>query len=275
MTHTDFNKVRSYYAGYNEWDRLSAPEGRLELEMACEILDARLPPNSRVLDLGGGPGRYTVYLAKKGHAVTLANLSPDLLDIARQKIEVCGVGSNVETIHTANATDLGTFSDQTFDAVLAFGPYYHLVNETERVRSTSEISRVLKRGGYVFAAFVPRLGGVAGLISRASARPNQVTADTFRQTVDTGIFQNADTQGFQEGYYPHPAEMRELFESGGFTTECVRSLKGIGCNQMSDLISISENNPPLYEQIKQAIRETAEDPAVVAYCGHVLYVGQK
>jgi S-adenosylmethionine-dependent methyltransferase len=43
-------------------------------------------PKSRILDIGGGPGRYAMWLAKHGHRVVLADLSPELLAIARTKL---------------------------------------------------------------------------------------------------------------------------------------------------------------------------------------------
>ena len=56
---TDFDRVRSYYAGFDEWGRLDTPEGELEFEIVKSILAERLPPAADVLDLGGGPGRHS------------------------------------------------------------------------------------------------------------------------------------------------------------------------------------------------------------------------
>ena len=57
---TKLDKVRAYYGGFDEWGRLDSPEGIRELARALEVLTERLAPGARVLDLGGGPGRYTI-----------------------------------------------------------------------------------------------------------------------------------------------------------------------------------------------------------------------
>jgi len=168
---TDFDKIRAYYAQFNEWDRLSRPEGQIEYSLTCEILDKHLAKGSRILDLGGGPGRYTIYLVGRGHRVTLADISPVLLDIAKQKVAENDVSENIEDIRTINATDLSAFGSDTFDAVLTFGPYYHLTKRSEREQATSELERVLKPSGLVFATFISRINGLAGLISRAASNP--------------------------------------------------------------------------------------------------------
>ena len=90
MTSETLDAVRSYYAnsGEREWARLENPDdGALEFEVTCHTLAKYLPSNARVLDMGGGPGRYTIWLAQRGHRVVLADLSPELLSIARAKIE--------------------------------------------------------------------------------------------------------------------------------------------------------------------------------------------
>jgi len=42
---------------------------------------------SLILDAGGGPGRYTIELAKKGYQVVLLDLSPKCLEIAKREIK--------------------------------------------------------------------------------------------------------------------------------------------------------------------------------------------
>ncbi|MBI9045935.1 MAG: hypothetical protein JEZ06_15690 [Anaerolineaceae bacterium] len=70
--------TRKYYAsfGEREWSRLKNPDdGAVEFAVTCHVLNKYLPANSRILDIGGGPGRYTIWLAQQGHRVVLADLS--------------------------------------------------------------------------------------------------------------------------------------------------------------------------------------------------------
>lgn len=75
--------VKKYYAAFDEWARLERPMGRLEFERTLGYLNQFLPAPCRVSDLGCGPGRYTIALAKAGHCVTLADLCAVQLEIAR------------------------------------------------------------------------------------------------------------------------------------------------------------------------------------------------
>lgn len=73
-----------------EWNRLDAgAQARLEGIITRHALARHLPragAGIRVLDAGGGPGRYTIALAEQGYHVTLLDLSPRLLDLAQRKI---------------------------------------------------------------------------------------------------------------------------------------------------------------------------------------------
>src|SRR5689334_16386172 len=106
--------VRAYYAsfGEREWQRLTNPDdGAVEFALTKKLLATYLPPSGRILDLGGGPGRYTIWLAERGYQVILADVSPELLAIARTQIAAAGVSQRVEAVVEADAS---------FDAVLCF-----------------------------------------------------------------------------------------------------------------------------------------------------------
>jgi 2-polyprenyl-3-methyl-5-hydroxy-6-metoxy-1,4-benzoquinol methylase len=95
MTRAD---VRGYYDefGEREWSRLENPaDGTIEFAVTCHALANHLPPEGRVLDLGGGPGRYTLWLAERGYRVALADLSPALLDIARARVAASAVSERI------------------------------------------------------------------------------------------------------------------------------------------------------------------------------------
>ena len=68
-----------------EWERL---EGfHFEFEIAKHYLKKYLRGKT-VLDIGGGPGRYSVWLAKQGYDVTLVDLSENNIALAKQKVKI-------------------------------------------------------------------------------------------------------------------------------------------------------------------------------------------
>jgi release factor glutamine methyltransferase len=110
---------------------------RPETEELAEWLlkHAKLPANPRVLDMGCGSGVLGLTLAAEltGSQVTLADLSPDALALARE---------NAALLEIANArfveSDLfAALAGQSFDLIVANLPY---VPETDRASLSKEVS---------------------------------------------------------------------------------------------------------------------------------------
>lgn len=66
----EHSEVLSYYEGFDEESRLTRGGGLLEFARMQELILRFLPsPPSVVLDVGGGPGRYSCWLARNGYEV--------------------------------------------------------------------------------------------------------------------------------------------------------------------------------------------------------------
>jgi 2-polyprenyl-3-methyl-5-hydroxy-6-metoxy-1,4-benzoquinol methylase len=75
-----------------EWRRLFQDAyHRLEFLVTMHFLDKYLPRSGLILDAGGGPGRYSIELAKKGYDVVLVDISPKCLEIAKREIKSANV----------------------------------------------------------------------------------------------------------------------------------------------------------------------------------------
>ena len=120
----DRDIVKDYYdsAPEAEWARLE--RSPWEFEINCVYLDGYIRPGERVLDLGGGPGRYSIHLAKHGANVTLVDLSDGNVALAREKAAAAGV--EIEA-RQGDALDAATLPEGPFDHVLCMGPLYHLL----------------------------------------------------------------------------------------------------------------------------------------------------
>lgn len=63
-------ELQGHYARGEERDRLLSAFGQVELTRTCEILERALPrAPATVADVGGGPGRYSLWLAGRGYTV--------------------------------------------------------------------------------------------------------------------------------------------------------------------------------------------------------------
>ena len=155
--------LHAYYARGEERERLAQSRGVVEFERTKELVLRRLPgPPSVVADIGGGPGRYSLWLAGRGHRVEHRDLVP--LHVEQLRAEA-GPGPGIRTaVGDARDLDLG---DAAVDAVLLLGPLYHLRWRADRVRALREARRVVRPGGPVFVVAIsrwaPRLDGVLTL----------------------------------------------------------------------------------------------------------------
>lgn len=270
---TDFVRIKNYYSTFDEQHRLDEAEGKLEYEISLKLLLKYIPQGSHILDLGGGAGKYSIELAKRGYPITLADLSEQLLSQAQKEISQ-NLIPNIESIDCVNAVDLSVYPTNHFDTVILFGPLYHLLGEKERERCIAEVARVLKPEGLIFASFIPYVSGTFGIVDRLFYAPNQVSPKGLLHTFETGEFQNSTDIGFQEGYYPRCAEIESLFDRHGFDKIIIRSIRSFGYGREENLLALKQTDKSLYGTLLNLIDSTASEPSVVETCGHALYFGK-
>lgn len=270
---TDFNRIREYYKNFDEDNRLiNDNSGKLEYEMTMKNLKKHLPKIGVILDLGGATGVYTFPLAQDGYIMYLADLSPDLVRKAKEKASKANL-NNIISCDVVNAIDLSIYENEQFDAILLFGPLYHLLDENEREQCIKEVNRVLKKGGKVFASFIPYLSGSIAIVDRFFRNPEQVNVENLRATFNSGKFNNLDNNGFQEGYYPTSKEIEELFEENNFEKITTFSIRGFGYGKEDRLYEIQDKE--MFEEIISQIEKSSECKEIIETCGHAMYIGKK
>jgi SAM-dependent methyltransferase len=270
--------VRAYYAqlGEREWERLAHPtDGAVEYAVNCRLLAAHFPPAGRVLDLGGGPGRYTIWLAQHGYSVTLADLSPNLLAIAREQIAQAGVGDRIEAVVEVDACDLSRWADGSFAAVVCLGPFYHLPDPADRDRAARELARVLQPGGVAAVGLMPRLAFLRRTLAIADERAHLLDPAFTARLLEQGVFEN-DTPGrLTSGYGVVPGDVGPFFAQFGLESVVLAASEGISVGIAEALADMAAAAPELYERALNLIVQTASDPSILGMAIHLLYIGRR
>ena len=270
---TDFARISAYYNQCDEWSRLTSDAGALEYHETLRIVLSKIPKESRILDLGSGPGRYSMAFVKAGHQVTLLDIAETLIDQAKNQIEEAGLTKGVDGYHVGNALDLSRFPDQSFDSIFCCGPFYHLIDPADRKQCADELVRVCRRGGLIIIGFIPRFTAMAGLISRAVHNPHQVSDSTFQKVARSGIFRNETHTGFQEGYYPLVSEFKDFWISAGLQNIEMYSTRSFIFQNEKSFAKIQVSDPALYQMIIDAHRRFQSDEGFIEAGGHALLVG--
>jgi ubiquinone/menaquinone biosynthesis C-methylase UbiE len=158
--------TRAFYDAYGlaEWDRLETSAwGRLWAIVHRDLLGRHLTSGMRVLDAGSGPGRFAIAAIELGARVTVLDMSPQQLDLARDKIAAAGLVDRVDGYVQADVADLAMLPDASFDAAMCFGGALSYVCE-RRDAAARELQRVLRRGGTLLVSVMSRHGCLVNMV---------------------------------------------------------------------------------------------------------------
>ena len=100
----------------------------------------------RILELGAGQGRDTLFFAKNQFHVVAMDYSQAALDAITTKASTMGVGQLVETV-CHDVREPLPFADGAFDACYSHMLYCMALTITELEHLSEEVQRVLKPGG--------------------------------------------------------------------------------------------------------------------------------
>ena len=131
-------------------DGMDAETFRHFCDFANVAVALALPAGSRILDVGCGSGWLSEYFARLGYDVTGIDISPDLIEIARARVESVAYGADHETplrcrfiVHDAEGSPLA----EEFDAVVCYDSLHHFEDERAVV---SNLSAMTRYGGALF-----------------------------------------------------------------------------------------------------------------------------
>ena len=263
----DVRTVQTYYDENvsSEWERLQ--KHPFEFRITTAMMAKHIRPGDRVLDVGGGPGRYALHLAKLGCDVTLVDLSPENAAFAAEKAQELGVSLSA---HSGDARTVDRMGLGAFDHVLLMGPLYHLLEEEDRVRAVNAALNCLRPGGKLYAAFILMF---AGMIYDMMYMPAMVLDDSEQKFIDCvlrdGSFSGA---AFTQAHFISQREILPFMARF--------PLKKLHLLGQEGILSPCEENllaqpPEVVDRWVELAVQLCEREELLSYSEHVLYIGEK
>jgi SAM-dependent methyltransferase len=254
-----------------EWRRLVRDAyHNLEFVTTLHFLEKHLPKRGRILDAGGGPGRYTIELAKRGYEVVLLDMTPANLEFAKRQIKRAHLQNSVHGIIEGSIVDLSQFPSNSFDAVICLGgPLSHVLDARKRAKAISELTRVAKKGAPIFVSVIGRL---SLLIVQLSMFPHELELPEFKLSRDTGHYDGE--LGFTACHFFLPEEFRKAFTNKDVKILELAGLEGLGSHQRKAINQLAKN-PKRWHTWLETHFQTCTHPAAVGISEHMLIVARK
>jgi S-adenosylmethionine-dependent methyltransferase len=264
-------EVKAYYDenAQKEWERLERHP--FEFLFTTYMLDRHIRPGDSVLDIGGGPGRYSVYYAKKGCRVTLVDLSEGNIALAGEKAAECGAEFERRT---GNCLELDGMGLGEYDHVLLMGPLYHLQAADDRRRAVELALRHLKPGGTFACSFILDFAGLIYDLRNGPGLLVEDLKDPARLQILDSIAAHGEYDGptFTSAYFINQTQIEPFMSRFGLEKLHLFGQEGILALNETQLKTFPQEEFDLWVETAKRFLEL---PEFLAFSEHAMYVGRK
>lgn len=254
----EIEQIQKTYEVFHEDTRLNRSKAaRVEFLTNTRYIERYLKPGAKILDVGAGAGEYSLHFARKGYEVSALELTDSNIKAFRSKMTP---EDRIDLVQ-GNAVDLSRYADDSFDAVLLFGPLYHLHKNEDAQKCIAEAKRVCKKDGKIFFAFI---SNDMVILTEFSYRPDYFTAgdydkETFKLEDFPFVFHTVDG-------------CRKMLRDGG-----IHVLHEVASDGVSELLEekINAMDDEDYAQYLRYHFYICEKPEFLGMTNHLLFVGEK
>ena len=264
----DPERAASFYDEYGEQEWTRFEEGRTpapSLDVHLDRLRRFVNAGDRVLEVGAGPGRFTIELARLGAQVSVCDLSPGQLELNRQRVAAEGLEEHVVERQLADVLDLSRWDEASFDATICFGgPLSYVVERADE--GIAELVRVTRPGGHVLVSVMSLVGTVTHFLPILLDLARRDGVDKNEAIVRTGFLPDEPDYGHLAMKLYRWSELEALLAPHGTVVEaCAAGL----------LSSLQPEEPELRQFLSRVELELAGEPGAVSCGQHILAVLQR
>jgi len=227
-----------------------------------------IDPDALVLDAGGGTGRWTIRMARKGCKVILVDISEGMLKIAAEKVKKEGLQNKI-TIKEGDITKTG-YADETFDMILCEHVLF-LFKEPDIV--IKELKRILKRKARLIISVHNRY--VQSLVSLPE-KPSLDKVDDALNILLCKRYSSMTKNGEVKIYTWTPDEFRTMLERNELHMEKIVG-KGVTMPlRISKELFMKKDYPDdLFNKLLQFELTLCESSDALALAGHLQAIAYK
>lgn len=263
--------IEVFYNIASEETRLDKGMGVFEFERIKSLIDKHIPfSSSKIIDIGGGTGKYSEWLAKKGHQVHLIEPVSKHIKLAQNRANKL---KNKFSVHLGESRKL-EFPNNFADLVILHGPLYHLQKKEDRDLAICEAKRVLKNNGIILGFAInytasTLVGLLNGLIHK------KAFFEMCKEELTTGIHNPPDDFPWllAEAYYHKPEQLKNEFLNQELThlnTYAVEGMAWLDKNYFTNMM-VDKKQKTLLE----LIQVTENDRYLLPFSPHMMIAVKK
>ncbi|WP_111309802.1 class I SAM-dependent methyltransferase [Confluentibacter sediminis] len=263
--------IEVFYNKASEETRLDKGMGVFEFERIKSLIEKYLPSSSsKIIDIGGGTGKYSEWLAKKGHQVYLVEPVPKHIKLAQNRANKL---KNKFSVQLGESRKL-EFKNNFADLIILHGPLYHLQKKEDRDLTICEAKRVLKNGGIILAFAInytasTLVGLLNGLIHKNSF------FEMCKEELTSGIHNPPDDFPWllAEAYYHKPEQLKDEFINQGLTYINTYAVEGMAWLDKEYFANMLNNKKK--KTLLELIKITENDSYLLPFSPHMMIAVKK
>lgn len=263
--------IEIFYNKASEETRLDKGMGIFEFERIKTLIEKYIPSSSsKIIDIGGGTGKYSEWLAKKGHQVHLIEPIPKHIKLAQSR---ANKSKNKFSVQLGESRKLG-FKNDFADLIILHGPLYHLQNKEDRDLTIREAKRVLKNDGIILAFAInytasTLVGLLNGLIHKNSF------FEMCKEELTSGIHNPPDDFPWllAEAYYHKPEQLKNEFINQELTHINTYAVEGMAWLDKEYFANMLNNKKK--KTLLELIKITENDSYLLPFSPHMMIAVKK